>query len=109
MFLVIVASIHSQSVSRPPSEMVDSIRATLLAAVDTSLFHDIIFRFVFVQSSLRKQPRATDRGAGVGASDGENSQHSRQKSARRRLTTLLGGEYGQYTMFHGDFFGMNVC
>jgi hypothetical protein len=89
--------------------MADSLRAALLAAADTSLFHDIRSRFAFVQSTLWKQPRATERGAGVGTSDGENSQHSRQKSARRRLTTLLGGEYGQYTMLHGDFFGMNVC
>jgi hypothetical protein len=112
MFLVIVTSLHSQSVSRPPSEMGGSTRAVLLAAADTFFFQGISSRFAFLQSRLQKQAPSTERGVGVETSDAENSQHSRQRSARRRLVTLLTGvmlQYGQYTMRYEAFSEVKMC
>ncbi|KAH8753217.1 hypothetical protein BGZ57DRAFT_912027 [Hyaloscypha finlandica] len=96
-----ITSLHSQSVSRHPSEMDDS-RAALLAAADTPLFQGISSRFAFLQSRLQKQAPSTERGAGVETSDAENSQHSRRRATKRRLVTRLAGVILQYGVFIGS-------
>jgi hypothetical protein len=86
-----------------PSEMDDSTLAAFLAAADTVFFQGISSRVAFLQSRLLQQARTIELGAGMETSNAESSHHSRRRSARQGLTTLLGrkmSQYGQYTVLY---------